>query len=279
MSLNNLNWSDKSLPTKSSFFHYTRIDSANKILESEYMYASLISDTNDNNEKERYKNTEERTFIICFCNSKSEKIPMWYLYSGIAGKGIRLGLSPSKMRKLVNSITVIHPVFDFKVNEKVELHIHEDFEIDTGWVFYSQYPLDKRVKFKSTIYTIEDSFEDFQKNNDFIKNYEWNYEKEFRIVIKLKNNKINCEKVAIKIYPYDFTLRLAPENKDKESLIKLEGFKKFLKKYLEDSDLQISMNLIYRDFNSIIDYIHSLNDINKREKIRKALENEREEGN
>ena len=86
------------LSSNYTFWNYTSIGNLNKILESGYFFASNLAIMNDKNEKELHLNNSESVHALCFCNSNTEKIPMWYLYSGITGKGCALGVTPAKMR-------------------------------------------------------------------------------------------------------------------------------------------------------------------------------------
>ena len=48
---------------------------------------------NDLREADLHGAEKEDIFVQCFCNSDTEKIPMWYLYGGIVGRGASIGFT------------------------------------------------------------------------------------------------------------------------------------------------------------------------------------------
>lgn len=272
------------LDTKSlgsnKFCHYTTISNLDKIFQSGKIWASKITTTNDLSEKERYNENGNNKFLLCFCNSKSENIPMWYLYSGINGKGCRIEWTHTKMRKFIKSICKVHPVYDGKIQENITMNINEQFTIDYGWVYYIKCNKNgNEIKYRGKKYILNNDISDFTNNNYYIKSTEWNYEKEFRIVLTVKGKNINCEKLAIDIEISDVLLRLAPEFKNTDQLFNYEGVKKYFKTMIKNSELLISMNLIKKGLNGIIEYINELNceDLERlRKEIDSSLNKERE---
>ena len=124
-----------------NFYHYTRIDAVKDILRGDergnrFFFARNISVMNDTNEAKLHEDTGKKVHSFCTCSSKHEKIPLWYLYSGICGNGARLGFSPGRMLKFIKSIQVVYPVMDKEVDYDHPLHIHKDFDLECGWVFY-----------------------------------------------------------------------------------------------------------------------------------------------
>lgn len=247
------------LPTKAddftqhSLWHYTSLETADKILESKSMYLNTISSMNDIDEIELHKTDKDFTNCLCLCNSNTEKIPMWYLYSGIAGKGMAIGFPPSNMLKLISSIETLHSVDDKRILKK-----DVDFDIECGWIFYRHKDEAGRVKFKGKNYLLKD-YENFPKDNFFIKAYPWEYEKEFRIVVKNKTGeKYEHLKLDISSVYDKLKLKRAPEISDNEFyelLPNLAGIKKFLQSKVEKSNLQINMNLFRRNYDSFVSYI------------------------
>ena len=59
---------------------------------------------NDLHEVELHNDEKDNIFVQCFCNSPNEKIPMWYLYGGITGKGASIGFTPGVMQAYIKSI-------------------------------------------------------------------------------------------------------------------------------------------------------------------------------
>lgn len=250
---------DSELPEKASdfanytFWHYTNLSTANLILEGKSIYISNIANMNDLDEINIHYETKDFVHCLCFCNSNTEKIPMWYLYAGITGKGVSIGITPATMLRFIKSIKTLSTT-----DGNTILYKEKDFDIEYGWVFYRKCDNKSQVLYKRKWYSLEDS-ENFEKDNYFIKSYPWEYEKEFRIVIHNKTNKkydklvVNIEEIFEKL-----KIKLAPEistEEFRELLPNLSGFKQFLSSMLQLSDLSINMNLCKRNYNSFIYYI------------------------
>lgn len=251
------------LSSNYTFWNYTSIGNLNKILESGYFFASNLAIMNDKNEKELHLNNSESVHALCFCNSNTEKIPMWYLYSGITGKGCALGVTPAKMRDWLRTIKEVYVVVgegkEKKADTEQVLSVGKDVSLECGWVFYRKGK--SEIFYKNKWHRItEEDYDEFENDNFFIKDYPWEYEREFRILIKNKTGK-NHDRLAIKIpekiYP-SLKLRLAPELTEKkfQSEIKdLEGFQKFfISSKAKESDLKISMDLLNRNKERIHEY-------------------------
>ena len=246
-----------------TFWNYTSIGNLNDILKSGYFFASNLAIMNDKNEKELHPNNSESVHALCFCNSNTEKIPMWYLYGGITGKGCALGVTPAKMRDWIRMIKEVYVVVEEdgekKPDPKQALSVEKDVSLECGWVFYRKGK--SEIFYKNKWHRIaEEDYDEFENDNFFIKDYPWEYEREFRILIKNKTGK-NHDRLAIKIpekiYP-SLKLRLAPELTEKkfQSEVKdLEGFQKFfISSKAKESDLKISMDLLNRNKERIHEY-------------------------
>jgi hypothetical protein len=238
--------------SSSPFWYYTSLNTANLILENHCFYCSNLAEMNDVNESELHKPESKMIHALCFCNSDTEKIPMWYLYSGITGKGTSIGFTPATMIKFINSIETIR-----NINNTVTLHKGEDFDLEFGWIYYRKEDRNS-VKYRNKWYYINDNSEMFEKNNYFIKDYPWEYEKEFRVVIKNKT-KISYDKLVVdfpdEIYK-TMKIRFAPEFDEQPFLSLLQdykGFQKFLSKKFLYSKLNINMNLCKRNKKEIIE--------------------------
>ena len=262
------NKNPKNLPQKADkfskvgFWSYTSLQSLDKILESGFFFASNLAIMNDNNEKELHLNNSESVHALCFCNSNTEKIPMWYLYGDITGKGCALGVTPAKMRDWIRMIKEVYVVVEEdgekKPDPKQALSVGKDVSLECGWVFYRKGQ--SEVFYRNKWYRLtKDDYKEFENDNFFIKDYPWEYEREFRILIKNKTGK-NHDRLAIKIpekiYP-SLKLRLAPEltRESFQAEIKdLEVFQKLFSSNAKESDLGISMNLLSRNEERIHEY-------------------------
>jgi len=256
------------LPQKSSelsgysFWYYTSFRTANLILNSSSIYISNISNMNDVDEMKLHTKDKDYVHCLCLCNSNSEKIPLWYLYSGITGKGVSIGFTPSSIIKLIASIDKLKTV------DGNELLINKDFDLEYGWVFYRKPEQKTQVCYKRKWYSITDS-ENFENDNYFIKSYPWEYEKEFRIVVHNKTGKAYPQLILDIGAVYDkLKVKLAPEISSDEFNLLLpqsNGFMKLLSAKVSKSNLGINMNLCKRNFESFLDYIDA--DVKNRHEI------------
>lgn len=260
-----------------TFWQYTNIDAICKILGGSCFWINNISGMNDMREADLHGEEKEDVFIQCFCNSNTEKIPMWYLYGGIIGRGASIGFTSSLMINYIRSISYVtelvgDPEKGFIPGDK--LLIGKDFELQTGWVFYVDDKLEDEVKadknrtirvnYRNKFFNIPYA-EEFYKDNYFVKDYPWEYEKEFRLVFINKTGR-NIRKIRVDI-PEDFCtrkdrklkVRLAPE------ICSVKDFEDYGNKIFEagkeyqvsirKSNLKINMNLLERNKNDINEYV------------------------
>lgn len=243
--------------SSTDFWYYTSLKTANLILKNHCFHVNNFDNMNDNREADLHDTERQYTHALCFCNSDSEKIPMWYLYAGIAGRGISIGFTPSTMLKMMRSIKTITTV-----DKTVTLEKGKDFDLDFGWVYYRKENNPSKIFYRRNWYEIVDSTDDFQEGNYFIKDYPWEYEKEFRFIIRNKTG-TPYDKLVINL-PTEFynalKIKLAPEITEAEflSLVpELDGFHLLLKKKLLQSSLGINMKLCNKNFSSFVEYVEA----------------------
>lgn len=233
-----------------NFCYYTTLGNVEKILGGKYLYSSNFSKMNDLDEAKAHMNNKDRIHALCFSNSNSESVPMWYLYSGILGRGACIKITPAKMIGFIKSIKNVYPVIDGKPDESVALEIGKDVEIQYGWIYYQS---DKySYHFKNKWYAVTDDAEAFLDSNYFIKQYPWHYEREFRIVFINKTDN-TYDRIAIKLdgsFIKKLKIILAPEIKKSE--IKSSVFDGLA---LTESKLKIKMGLLSRNQEEINTYI------------------------
>lgn len=238
-----------------SFWQYTRLESADLILASKSFRISNLNGMNDLDEAKQHETDRHRVFALCFCNSDTEKIPMWYLYSGIAGKGAAIGFTPAKMLKWIQSITEVRGVkAGQKKNEGDILTVGKDVQFEYGWVYYQKPQEPKNIYYRNEWYRIDD-VATFQNGNYFIKYYPWEYEREYRLVFHTKQSydaifvdipeKIN-DSVKVKLAP-----ELTQQQFNKVKNLACIG-PTHTPAY---SDLKIRMNLFSRNRPAIIEYL------------------------
>lgn len=263
--------------SKYTFWQYTNVETICKVLGGNVFWVNNISTMNDLREADLHGAEKKNIFIQCFVNSNTEKIPMWYLYGGIVGRGASIGFTPGVMLNYINSIKYVKELVEepgkgFRTGK--EYMIGKDFELQYGWVFYAddKYIDDAsasdnrtiRVNYFNTFLNVPNAKE-FYKDNYFVKDFPWEYEKEFRLVFINKTGK-DIKKIQIDI-PEEFRtknnrklkVRLAPEVKSDEEF---ERYKKKILKAGEDykvtvlkSELKINMDLLGRNKNDINEHV------------------------
>ncbi len=242
--------------SKKSFWYYTRLTTADQILDGRSFWVGSISAMNDLDELELHKREKDNIFALCFCNSESEKIPMWYLYSGIAGKGAALGLTPGTMLAFLRSLVEVEGVKED--DNRDTLKIGDEIELRFGWVYYRKQAEHNHILFNNKWYELRD-VSAFEKDNYFIKNYPWEYEKEFRLIF-INHTGTTYKRLVVTIPESvrdKIKLRLAPELKfsDLRKNKNLKYIRKMPESALVYSKLKIRMNLFSRNKESLTEYL------------------------
>lgn len=247
--------------SSSDFHYFTSLHTAEKILSGtseNYIYVSPISGMNDVHERELHSKNGRDVFGLCFCNSDIDNIPMWYLYGGISGEGARIGITKTKMRDLIANIDHIYAVNDNKLGQCLKKDV--DFTFEYGWIFYRND--EGMVEYRNRRYALIDMLEEFERENYFVKDTEWNYEKEFRIVFHVYGSP--PEKIALPLNKKllmrqngGLKVMLAPElkfakneEKEKEKYANLFGLPA---QKVSFSKLKIKMDLIARNRYTIVE--------------------------
>lgn len=236
------------------FWYYTSQETASKILESKQFHINSLDGMNDREEAHLHTGKSKDIFALCFCNSNSEKIPMWYLYSGVVGRGMAIGLTCKTMMDFIASISI---AYDVETNEKLEKD--KDFELRFGWVYYRRGNTKSEILYRNKWYKIEDENK-FEENNYFIKSYPWEYEREFRLVFI---NKSGCKHNKLRVEIPDtlvkkLKIRTAPEMTEDTFLGDFSGLKGLARitwNAMEHSKLGISMNLFERNKVSMKEFV------------------------
>lgn len=249
------------------YYHYTSLKNVSDILDSQSFRLTLLSKTaNDNLEKSEYEKLGNNLFSLCFSTGTSESLPLWYLYSGIDGKGARIEISKKDLKNLLTEakyyLVEIEDTYPYKAknNTKPIALNEEDYKMYFRDILYmgsdpekhKKYQIKYNGKVKNDI-----SFADYndiqQKYKRFIKGLIWFYEKESRLQIEITNkqllnkNKSYVVTIDLESIVDKLNIRLAPEfeGKPDELFEKYSGLKKWAFSKLQDSDYagQLDMNL------------------------------------
>lgn len=218
------------------YCHYSNIENIKKIIESKYIWLSSIDNSNDLIETELIENSNE-CFILCFSAVNSENIPMWYLYAGDDYKCARITLKKNVFKKFRENIRVYMLTYEGgNIIKEQELVKDKDYEIRMGDVIYGSTIDEKfRIKYNAENMPNDEITEEELKEqfHYFYKELPWFYEKEYRILIQIKNKKLldemtNNNHIAIAIdneTNENLSICFGPEVEDKD-IEKHQIFKK-----------------------------------------------------
>lgn len=268
------------------FYSYTRYETAKKILgqsdELGCFYVSNLESMNDPNETLRHQEERRKVYALCFSNNREESIPMWFLYGGITGEGVRIGFTADKLYKLIEGIETVSGIDEkHRIIEGKQYTRGQDFELHCGWVYYWQRA--DRIRYRDEFYSIASDIEktagadrtiderrsltDFCKGNYFVKDYAWYYEKEFRIVFVFKESV--GEQIALHFDKKNLMpgmhVTLAPnvlsdtERTKPERQAIIKNYEKELKMQgrVKPSQCNVKFNLLGRNSNAIASHINA----------------------
>ena len=252
--LNHVDANSKALDfAYADFSYYTSFSTAQKILSGHCFYVSNITKMNDKHEVSLHGEGSNFVHALCFCNTRSEALPMWYLYGGLTGSGVRLVFTPGNLLLFMREIVEVYPVENGSPDCTSPLKIGKDFELECGWVNYRRQDSDKVIFFKQKWYELSDP-ENFKCY--FVKDYPWEYEREFRFLFHNKTGKA-LDRIALKIPDKVYSklkIAFAPESKI-ESLTENPPFNAFKTNKISKSALDVKMDLLDRNRADVIAYL------------------------
>lgn len=239
------------------FCHYTSVDVLDSILEKKELWISNVNGFNDDIDKMQFKNLK-KYYSICFSSGINENLPLWYMYAGLGGKGVRLEWTPTYLKQMVNegSFYLCEKLTDYKLNGnklKEITHLEKDktIKIEFRDVLYQK--KDKKycqLKYNNlTNYIIlKDELDKYAINHiGFLKGIPWYYEKETRLLVTLK------EEIEMKL----------DQNKEYVVVLKLKD------KWIDHLKIRFAPNVSKDDMHRILekngairDYVFMTSNIN-----------------
>lgn len=262
--------------------HYTDLKTIDNILKKRELWISDVRAFNDKKDTEQFE--DRLCFSLCFSTGVNENLSLWYLYSGIDGKGGCISFEKKKIRQLIENAK--YKLYKFKDNKEpkeiCDIEKGKNANIDFADVLYfsEEYPSKKReeenmaLKYNTmTNYNIpKKEFLKFKENNmGKLKSLIWYYEKETRLLIELTDENLkkevnecnekyyasnnNCGEAQKEHYkiimnfshlkPNDFKLVLAPGNIDYSEIVQYENIVKYC---TETSNVNLSLHKGEIDF-------------------------------
>ena len=179
--------------------HYTKWESAHKILKSHTIWFTRADLLNDAVEGIRASKEEKsKTYIASFSHELQENLEEWVLY-GDSGNGLRLsstnsswiqGIVRSKKAKKVGDYCDEESIVDFDIISSDVIYYDDS---DNSIVLY--YDDCKNIVFE------KDGFEELCNELPFVfKPAIWKYEHETRLIVSLKEA-LDCKKIALGFSP------------------------------------------------------------------------------
>ena len=147
---------------------YTKVKSAESILDNYNLRLYPLAEVNDLKEGVYYQGDIRNAYCLCFTFSNQESIPMWYLYGGADGKGIRITLPYKNFIDYISKVETGEVALYDNNRKRVN---PSDIAIFHGPISY----MNQRIQ------------KDTKPEKLFFKLSEWDYEKEYRIMIMMKN--------------------------------------------------------------------------------------------
>lgn len=98
------------------YIHYTSLDAINNIMKDRQFWLCDVRGLNDKKDIKQFDN--EVCFSLCFSTGVNENLSLWYLYSGIDGKGGSISFDKKKIRKLIQNGK--YELWKFYGNDKQE---------------------------------------------------------------------------------------------------------------------------------------------------------------
>lgn len=256
----------------SHYYHYTTADGANGILQNSQLWLAPLG----SNDRSELAGRDDTVFFqISFCSGESENLPLWYLYSGIDGKGVRLGLTKTKFSALIRGTSYSLHEYNRKdksLGDSIDI-ASDEFSVVVRDILYigeSSKREGSRIKYNGKQRFAEDFSQKGQDISKFTAAYKalcpsfhkgliWYYEKETRWLVELPRRFLASEKdykdyrvvaeIPNTVYN-NLKIRFAPEvtSEYKIEIIAKDGFQKFCAAKFEDSDYfgEVDMSLAER---------------------------------
>lgn len=233
------------------YFHYTTMNKLNNILSNEEIWVSQTRSFNDKKEL----NKDSHNFAFCLSTGVNENLSLWYLYSGIDGKGCRIKFTKKQLELLCKSSRFFLCKKE-EAGEDCELVEGENLSIYLKDVLYYREKEDTvDLKYNNSVnhnFPLRE-FEEFKKANSVVfKDIVWYYEKETRIEFVI-SDKIPLDKdknyvIKIKLRQdlmKKLTLQFAPEI-DKTNLeLCLMQYDKIKERFYQNPKFKFSENAGY----------------------------------
>ena len=179
------------------YCHYTSVKVADSILKNREFWISCVAGFNDTCDSAQFDEAQKYYYSLCFSTGIHENLALWYLYAGIGGKGARISLTKTQIKKLIEESTY---ELQEKTSEKasgeeplklvMELERNKTMNVAFQDVMYYGENQHNGIDLKYNTMTNhaipKAEWEQYkEKHIGFCKDLIWYYEKETRLVVEL----------------------------------------------------------------------------------------------
>ena len=173
---------------------YGTEDKLRSIYEKKKLYLSCGKDWNDPKDREQLLRSERYSYYVrCFSFSKSENVAMWMLYGGMGDQGVLVQFSQKFLNELTEKITHVSLGYFSGDNFEGKVHLQKDeFELYLIDMLYVRDDINSKTEVHTYHIKRHEEGGDIATREvvDSLrlcrKHYEWNYENECRLVLKVK---------------------------------------------------------------------------------------------
>ena len=199
-----------------NFYHYSSIDAIDGILNSGVFWVSSMKYSNDEKEHNAFGDDTYTYFQLCFVTGTTENLPMWFLYSGKNGRGANIGIPRNQINKLIDVHHLDLSLVAADSPDKPVKLSPEDYEAEFNDVLYYKKENNKyRLKHNTNVnnqFPAEEFHQYEKENHGFLKDIVWFYEKETRLLIRVRKEKLDQSLFhGAKTAPYRLELKIPPE--------------------------------------------------------------------
>lgn len=177
------------------YYHYSDIEAIKGILSGKKIWISSMCFSNDTTEHGRFGDETYRYFQLCFSTGTTENLPLWFLYSGKNGRGMRISFPKKVISKLCSDASVELVLVNLKTEDRTKLVPEKNCMIYFRDVLYRKAERDKyRLKYNTRVnnnFPAEEMDKVNEKNRGFIKDIIWFYEKETRLLVEVNDEAID----------------------------------------------------------------------------------------
>lgn len=187
-------------------FHYTTLSSAISIIKSNYLILFNPKTMNDGLEFENYSEKDVKNiFFASFMLEQKESIAMWAMYSTPWDDGVKISINGKAFKKWLKKTKYIYQA-NSKTKKVSDTPI---FTVDKENIKLSNYVIayvnddDSKNEIVTCGGAKNNIIKGILKNRNllgYVKNSAWEYEKEYRVRIDVKNDH-KFDAVALKMTP------------------------------------------------------------------------------